>query len=276
MVDISLIVLSKTDDETIYNMTKTCFDSFIKSAQKVNKTFEIVLVESNKETSFFKDYKNIKIITPSESFNFHKYLNVGLKNTSAETYVLSNNDVVFDEYWLEELFKVSDCHKEIMSFSPYDINSNKLNKDIILNNDFVCGYEIQKHITGWCIVLKQDVIKKIKALDERFLFYYADFDYALTLIKYNFKHALITKSKVFHLESMSSKTKKVKPFVLPKRTPKYVINQNWTWVLGNEKMIEGLIVFHDKWGSRRLIKLKQLIAERLANLGLGYFNKYIV
>ena len=276
MVDLSLIVLSKTNSDAVFNMTNTCFKTFIESAEKANKSYEIILVESELNSTYNFEIPQLKTIKPESVFNFHKFLNIGIKVSKAHNYILSNNDLVFDENWLVELFKVADAHPEIDSFSPYDKFSNKLPKTIIEAKDYVCGYEIQKHLSGWCIFTRSKVFSKLKSLDERFDFYYADFDYAMDLQKYNIKHALVTKSEVLHLESMSTEKVEKQDFELPKRTPKYIIEQNWTWVLENKNMIEGLIIFHDKWGERKILKLKLYIAQRLQRLGLGMLNRFIL
>lgn len=278
MAMFSLIVLSRTDSQSIHDMNLECINTFIKSANHIAVGYEVVLIESNKSANY--DYKlpSLKIITPDAAFNFHKFLNIGISNSSGDYYVLSNNDVIFDENWLKEVLDIAKKNTLIKSFSPFDLKSNKLPLENINNKDYLIGYEIQKHLTGWCLVAHKSVFNVIKRLDERFKFYYADNDYAMQLQKYNIKHALVTKAKVHHLESGKSKNNNAdkNPVVINKRVPDYVIKENWTWVLGNEKMEEGLIQFHDKWGGRKLIKIKLGVANVLSKLGLGVFNRLII
>lgn len=271
----SLIALSKTSSDSIYNMNCNCFNSFIQSALNANVEYEIILIESHSNKRY--TYDSVKIITPVEEFNFHKFLNIGIEQANGDYYILSNNDVVFDIEWLAELIAVSKENPRLKSFSPYDKGSNKLSKQLIMGNNYIEGYEIQKHLTGWCIITHKTIFNKLKKLDETFNFYYADFDYALSLQKINIKHALVTKAKVKHLEKPSNKT--IKPIDLKfidKRIPKYVINEKWTWVLQDEKMIDGLIKYHEKWGSRKSIKIKLIIIDKFSRFGLGYFNRFIL
>lgn len=274
----SIIVLSDTKNESVFRMNLDCFNSFIESTKNVVVNYEIILVESNKNSKWKYNLENLKVITPKGEFNFHKFLNIGIKNTLADYYILSNNDVVYDINWLKELLKVSEKNKEILSFSPFDNLSNKLPKEIIENNEQVIGYDIQKHLTGWCLIIRSKLIGLIKEFDERFDFYYADFDYAMQLRKFNVKHTLVTKSKVHHLESMSSKSlnKKESLLKIDERLPKYIIKENWFWVLENQKMIEGVIRFHDKWGSRKVLKVKVVLTDYMSKMGFGYFNRYIL
>ncbi|WP_299888572.1 glycosyltransferase [uncultured Lacinutrix sp.] len=257
-------------------MNVECLNSFVKSAKLANKPFEIILVESSNEADYTYN-EDVKVLKPNTVFNFHKFANIGLRAAKGDYFIFSNNDVVFDKNCLVEFFKVINNNKNIKSFSPYDARSNKLPKAKINTESHILGFEIQKHITGWCIVMHKDVYKIIKELDERFDFYYADNDYAMQLQKYNIKHALVTKAYVEHLEAQSTLKDVVETnFKLPENTPKYIIEEQWTWVLSNEKMINGLIAFHKKWGSRKLIKMKLFLAKNCSNLGLGYLNRYIV
>ncbi|WP_044399017.1 glycosyltransferase family 2 protein [Lacinutrix sp. Hel_I_90] len=278
MTKFSLIVLSKTDKDSIFKMNVECFNTFIDSAKKAGVDYEIILIESNVNANYNYTVKNFEIITPVESFNFHKFLNIGVEHANGDYFILSNNDVVFNVNWLKESIKVMVNNPKIVSSSPLDPKTNKLPKKLIENNNYLLGYQIQKHLTGWCIVIHKSVFNTIKKLDERFEFYYADNDYAMQLQKYNIKHALITKAIVHHLESGNSNHKKeVKKTVsLNKKLPNYIIKENWTWVLENEKMMKGLIQFHDKWGSRRIIKLKLKVVRFFSNIGLGFLNRVIL
>ncbi|WGD34887.1 hypothetical protein [Olleya sp. YS] len=277
MPKFSLIVLSKTDQQSTYDMNVECFDTFIKSAIKAKVDYEILLIESNKNSHYQYNVQHLKIITPKDAFSFHKFLNIGVSHANAEYYILSNNDVVFDINWLVETNNVLQHNPKLLSVSPLDPKANSLPKEALENNNYIVGYQIQKHLTGWCIVAHKKVFEAIKKLDERFGFYYADNDYAMQLQKYNIKHALVTNAIVHHLHGQSSVgDNKNKSFELPAKTPNYIIKENWTWVLNNKKMIEGLILFHDKWGSRKTIKIKLFLANTVSKLGLGYLNRFII
>lgn len=275
MINFSLVILAKTDNENVFNMNLNCINSFVQSVHRANVSYEIIIVESNNHANYDYQNEHLKIIKPNEKFNFHKFGNIGLRLAKGEFYVFSNNDVIFDVNCLMELNKVITSNKDISSFSPYDVSCNSLPTPLIKKSDFVVGYDIQRHITGWCIVMHKRVFKTIKQLDERFNFYYADNDYAMQLQKYNIKHALVTNAKAKHLESKTS-NKSFKSFNLPKNIPKYVIKENRSWILENPEMIKGLIQYHKKWGSRKSIKLKLLIIEKLKMIGLDHFSRFVL
>ena len=258
-------------------MNHNCLESFVISASLVGATYELVLIESNGNATFNYDIKNLTIIKPQKLFNFHRFFNIGIKAAINDYLILSNNDVIFDLDFVKEA-QEGIKKLNLLSYSPYDIKSNKLSKSEVERHDFVKGYDIQKHIAGWCIIVKKTIFDTIGSLDERFPFFYADSDYALILQKYNIQHALLTKCKAVHLESMS-KTGKPKiyyDYKNHKGIPKYVIEENRYWILNSERMINGVIQFHRKWGSRRLLKLKLIIADKLQKWGLGKLNKIIL
>jgi len=276
MRKLSLIILAYTDSQSVFEMNLECIQTFVASAKKASIEYEIILVESDALSTWEYPIEQFKIIKPNHIFNFHKFLNLGIDKASGDHFVLSNNDVVYDVNAITELLSVHKIHPKIQSFSPYDKRSNKLPNQVVSDNKYIIGYDIQKHLTGWCIIVNKNVFKKIKKLDETFDFYYADFDYAMQLRQHNICHALVSQMKVAHLESMSSKNEKNIPATnIPKNIPQYVLKENWTWVLENEKMMAGLIKFHNKWGSRKLIKLKCYLNSKLAKFGLGYLNKFI-
>ena len=273
----SIILLALTIDDQTYNMNVSCISSFLESALEAAVDCEVVLVESNSSANYDYNFENFQIIFPNEVFNFHKFLNLGVAHATGDYYVLSNNDVVYDVNFVKSINNIIHKYYNIHSFSPYDYTSNKLRKTIIEQNEIVEGYEIQKHLTGWCIVMFNKVFEKIGGLDVKFNFYYADNDYAMSLIKYDIKHALITNSYATHLEKVkSSKSKQYDIEYLPANTPKYLIEQNYHWVLNNSKMIEGCIKFHEKWGSRKILKTKVMLATKLSKIGLGRLNRYFM
>lgn len=136
-------------------MNVNCIDSFLKSTDFAGVEKEVILVESYSKSDYNYNFKNIIIVKPISKFNFHKFLNIGIGYSNGDYFVLSNNDVVFEIEFVKEILKVADLNKRILSFSPYDTISNKLPKYYIEHNDYIMGYEIQKHLTGWCLVLKK-------------------------------------------------------------------------------------------------------------------------
>lgn len=276
-MNFTLVILSYTKTKATFSMNLECLKSFVLSADLAQAKYEMILIESNESATFNYGLENLRIIKPRKIFNFHGFLNVGIKSAVNEHLILSNNDVVFSKFFIKEVIKGFTSYN-LSSFSPYDPKSNKLSKAQINQCDYIKGYDLQKQLTGWCIIATRTVFKKIGLLDERFAFFYADSDYAMMLRKYNIQHALLTKCNAYHLEAMSKHglPKLYYDYKKHHGIPNYVIKEKRYWILNSKRMIDGVIQFHNKWGSRKMIKLKLLVASKFQDWGIGYLNRIVL
>lgn len=192
-MDINFIFLSKTSNQKQYEMTCTAFDSLVRS-QKYGDNFNIILMESQSDA--VEKYRNrvdtvvdVSSLTP---FNYNAVINKGLTYIKDyyEWVCVCNNDLVFDENWLQSIKLCLHENPDVKSVCPrYSINQKE--------NEF--GYTCPGHVLGWCFMFHKDVLDKIKKFDEIFDFYFQDNDYAEQLKKYNFKHMSVVNSIVMHL-----------------------------------------------------------------------------
>jgi len=272
---LSAIILAMSTTEELFKMTSNCINSLIASERAID--MEIIIIESNKNYLnlgfVYPDY--VKVIVPDSDFNFHKFLNIGIKVSKGDYVALCNNDLIFQENWFNEIVKISNRHKDILSFSP---NGDKVGSNE--KHTFEIGYKVQKHIKGWCIVVKREVFDQIGLLDETFDFYYADNDYAMSIKCNNIKHALVFNSHVFHLEKKSSSNssdifEEKKDFMDKYKIPDYLLKGKYPWILNNEKSLSGFLKFYNKWGDPALVYRKNKIADMLIKFGLGYFVKFM-
>jgi GT2 family glycosyltransferase len=275
-MNLSIVILSKTDTVELYNMTMDCINSLMKTENTISK--EIVLIESNKDYFNF-DYQYpdfVTVIMPESDFNFHKFLNIGIKASKGNYIALCNNDLIFYENWFSKILEVAKKNKDILSFSPTG-TTPLLNE----KKEFSLGYKVRTHINGWCIIVKKELFDKIGILDEKFDFYFADNDYAMTLKWHNVKHARIHNSHVVHLEKKSTEVpdfflndKKV--FLKQYKIPNYLWNEQYEWVLKSERNLSGFLKFHDKWGAPILYHRKNKISDILIKFKLGFFNRFVL
>jgi GT2 family glycosyltransferase len=272
---LSAIILAMTTTEELFAMTLNCINSLMASENDVD--MEIIVVESNKnyiDSDFiYPDY--VKVIVPESRFNFHKFLNIGIKASIGDYVALCNNDLIFYNNWFNEILKVKKENPSIMSFSP----NGKVN-DCSFDKEFELGYKLRTHIMGWCIVASRNVFPEIGFLDETFDFYFADNDYAMSLKCNNIKHAIVFNSYVAHLEKKSSsengnfKTKN--SFIEKYKIPSYLLNGEYGWVLENEKNLSGFLKFYNKWGSPNLLYRKNKIADIFIKYRLGYLVRFFL
>ena len=275
-IKLSVIILSITNNAEMFKMTSDCIDSLQRSEVKVN--IEILIIESNKNyTNSNWQYPDfVKVIIPESNFNFHKFLNIGIRESTGDFIALCNNDLIFTQNWFTEILHVKNRNPKIKSFSPSE--TQYIGRS---NDDFISGYKIRQHIKGWCIVVERDIFQKIGYLDESFDFYFADNDYAMTLRMNNLKHALVCRSFVKHLEKKSSgeilqKHDENNNFLSKYNVPKYLRTKNFAYILENEKNISGFLKFHFKWGTPKTIYRKNKIADFLFKYNLGYFVRFII
>lgn len=268
---LSVIILTLTNSEELYKMTLNCINSLKESETNVN--FEIILIESNKNylVSNFKYPDFVKVIIPDVKFNFHQYLNIGIKASSGDYIALCNNDLIFYKKWFSEILKITELDSSILSFSPV----STVNVDY--ENIYQIGYKVRTHIMGWCIVANKKLFNKIGYLDETFDFYYADNDYAMTLKSKNIKHAVVFNSKVEHLEKRSSKKETESQSFLDKyKIPQYLYKKEYEWVLNDEKSLDGFLKYHNKWGTPDFLYKKNKLADILIKYNLGYFIRFFL
>jgi GT2 family glycosyltransferase len=106
--------------------------------------------------------------------------------------VISNNDVIFMEGWLEELLK-----PQYPIVSPKCPNDER-QSEITVNTT---GYETGVHLSGWCFMIHRNLWKKIGGFDEDFPFWCADNSLMEQLIKVEVPPMIVPKSIVRHLYS---------------------------------------------------------------------------
>jgi GT2 family glycosyltransferase len=277
MKKLSVVLLTLTNSKELYNMTLNCINTLMESENDI--TIEVIAIESNKDylTSEYKYPDFVKVIVPDTSFNFHKYLNIGIKESTGDYIALCNNDLVFYKNWFTEIFKTAEMDSSVLSFSPA--------KDYKIQYDgfYELGYKVRTHIMGWCIVVNKKMFDKIGLLDETFDFYYADNDYAMTLKSKNIKHAVVFNSKVQHLEKCSSETSPIVleghrsyPYLSKYKIPAYLHKKEYEWVLENEKSLSGFLKYHNKWGSPNFLYKKNKLADIFIKYKLGYFVRFFL
>lgn len=273
---LSVVILAMTNTKELFDMTLNCINSLRASDIDVEK--EIIVVESNKNylDSGFSYPEFVTVIIPDSDFNFHKFLNVGIKASNGDYIALCNNDLIFHENWFSAILEIADKNKNILSFSPTGTVPLLNEKE-----EFSVGYKVRTHINGWCIIVRKELFDKIGALDEKFDFYFADNDYAMTLKRHNIKHAIIYNSYVTHLEKKSTKKPEKllddnKAFLRQYKIPDYLWKDEYKWVLENEKNLSGFLKFHDKWGSPVLCYRKNKITDILIKFKLGLLNWFVL
>jgi hypothetical protein len=275
---INAVILARTVDDEVFQMTKTCVESLLEHGQS-DATIHVTIVESGpggiQELVYPSPWNTIR---PESSFHFHRYLNCGIAAQQADYYLLCNNDLLFHAGWLRELldaFKVAGLGSA-SPLSPGLESQERLRTNS--RSKFKLGYQVAREISGWCLMVSADTLRQIGPLDELFDFYFADYDYALELRRRNIKHALVFDSKVSHLVGKKQSRTLVSSSKPPAhRIPKHIARfKSLWWIHESDRMIDGFHKIESKWGDYRVLRVKQLIHNFLfIQLGIGVLSKVL-
>ncbi len=208
--------------------------------------YKIFLVDNGSSDNSLEIFKNkyssdskIEIIETHANLGFVGGNNVAIKHilkTNFDQILLINNDVIVDPDFLKNLIKNShkyqvlgpkiyfapgyeyhaDWYKpsqkgHVIWFAGGQIDWDNIYGSHIGVDEVDCGQkdQINDHIdflTGCCLLINRRVFEKIGLLDEKFFMYLEDADFCQRAKKADFKLAYIPESKIWHINSGSSKS----------------------------------------------------------------------
>lgn len=199
ITQIDIIILSYAQTEDLKQTTINCINSLMESEDPAEIQFNIIIVESNHELNPYQ-YDYGRTIYPDQPFGYHRYMNMGINMTASSYVCLCNNDLIFHANWATEILKPFKQYLDVFSASPIcSIHHPKMGYK--LNDGLRLGFRVREELAGWCIFMRRDVFKFIGQLDENYIFWCADNDYANTLWLMKLNHVLVTSSIVDHLEN---------------------------------------------------------------------------
>ena len=203
-----------------YDLTKKC----ILSVSKVKfENYKIILVDNeSNETNLnllLNDFDDLKVIKNKSNLGFGVANNQAINYALNENYdyvMLLNNDTEVDHNFISPLINSIEKNSSIGGVQPLIMNYN--NRDLIWSaggyiNKFFGNTTTNKSlgkklnldwITGCCMLLKTEVIKKTKLLDENFFAYYEDVDWSLRIKDLGYSLQLVKTSLIYHHGSISS------------------------------------------------------------------------
>ncbi len=203
-----------------YEDTSKC----IKSLKKISNTlFDIIIVDNNSTDNSLEllkeDFPGIIYLKSEVNLGYAGGMNLGIKyalDKNAEFILLSNNDIIFEENFLEPLLSTFEIDQNIGVVSPKVMYMH--NKELIycaggefklflccginkyqgkLDSEFGNNIGIISHAEGSCLLVKGEVFKKIGLLNEKYFMYFEDLDFSQRVRK-QYKLFYNPKSKVFH------------------------------------------------------------------------------
>lgn len=220
--------------ELLKSLTKIKRDSFLLGTIVVdNFPDDPIKMDSKKYPNL-----NLKIIYNNKNLGFSGGNNVGIKDAlenGADFVLLINNDTYADPNFVEELLKVAENEKEAGIVVPKiyfakgfeyhkKYKENELGKVIWYaggNMDWanIIGYHrgvdevddgqfgqvVETQIaSGCCLMLKRELLEKIRGYDDKYFLYYEDADLSMRAIKKGYRIIFAPKSIIWHKNAQSS------------------------------------------------------------------------
>lgn len=186
--------------------------------------YQIVVVDNNSDEKIETD---CKIIYNQKNLGFAGGNNVGIKyalENKADYVLLLNNDTLVSLDFLTKLIKVGESNKSFGILGPKIYSYQDKNKiwsaggkiNWLYNKGEMKGYgeiergqydnqEEMEYLTGCCLLIKKEVIKKVGLMPEEYFLYYEDTDWSLAAQKAGFKCIFAPQAKIWHKGSASSK-----------------------------------------------------------------------
>jgi len=206
---VSVVIVSNAYDDAALRVTTRCVRSAVDSG-----VHEVIVVEQQPTVNHF----GAKTLHYSFPFNYNKCLNFGIKHAKGDYYAACNNDLVFTFDWWAKLRPIFALGYG--SLSPLERRTAK-EYGLVEGYHYHEGYQIRKHLTGWCFVITKEAYKTIGKFDESVMFWYSDNIYADQLIHKDIKHAIVCCSFVDHVESYTLNRSKNKKELTSDQTKAY-------------------------------------------------------
>ncbi len=186
-----LIIVTRSEPN-LRQMTQDCITSCC---------VRTIVVETSGEPVYYEGVE--EYVLYEGEFNYNRALNMGLERATGDIQILANNDLLFYEGWEA----IGDYMKDL----GYDSGSAWFDGCVFPFGAHVYeGMGIAHQLTGWCLFVTKEAIKKIGKLDERVDFWYSDNLYAEQLRYHKLRHGLFCNVRVDHLGSRTLKTMPIK------------------------------------------------------------------
>ena len=281
MNKLSVIFLSYAINDDVYKMNCDAIKSLVNSEKWEDDQLEVLVMESCKSSVYEYCRDVVKVIIPNEKFNFHRFFNIGLDNSSGDFVAFCNNDVLFEKGWFSAIMSVKEKHPRFMCFSPLDDKYSGMTAAFLPRNKaYYCGWDYGRYFAPWCFVWERKVFKTIGKFDETFDFYAADADETNTLRYYSIPSVVVTASVVRHLSSQTvTKERKINDHRITDYD-KYPLTdaelkRGYQWLWDDDRLYWGYQREKAKWGNVQMTHRVQRFLEKFPFLNIRPISKIL-
>ena len=223
---------------------------FIESIFNYTEDFELIIVDNNSTdgtraylNKLKNKHSNIKVILNGENYGFPKAINQALNIANGKFIVLTNNDIIVTQNWLDKLVSVAESDDNIGIVGPISnfVSGVQLDQNAKYNSieqmhkysDKVSQQNKGEkkefpRVAFLCTLIKKEVIDKIGGLDERFSpGNFEDDDFCLRAQLAGFKTVIAKDVFIHHYGSVSFKAKGENEYAKRLETNKNIFIQKW-------------------------------------------------
>lgn len=151
--------MSKADNTALAGMTQHAIVTAVAGAK--GYAVNVIVIEQVERTT----YRGATTIHRPGLFNYNAAANWGINCGASPYVVVSNNDVTFCDGWLAALM---DAHYPLVS--PIDPWYRR--QVGMVHNE--TGWQIGRHLSGWCFMLTRELWERMGGFDERVRFWCSD------------------------------------------------------------------------------------------------------
>ena len=155
---VDLIILSKAKTYRDSLMTQKAIDTAHDGANGL--PINVIVMEGG-----IGDYHDATTVYNLNKFNYNAFANEGAGMGTAEWIMIANNDLEFKNGWLHQLIAAD--NDLVSPHEPTDIRQQDINKN-------TKGYEIGKHFSGWCFMIRRKLWLEIGGFDDDVDFWFSD------------------------------------------------------------------------------------------------------
>lgn len=188
---LDMVILSNAKSEVFKNMTENAIKTALETS--TGYRINIIVMEQNDNIN----YANATTIHYEGEFNYNAVANLGVLEGKAPYIMVANNDLIFKDNWLFYLLEAD--HNVVSPKCPKDGRQTKFTQN-------TKGFEVGRHFSGWCFMMKRTIWEEIGGLDEDFGFWFADNATVKQLEAKGYTPMIVPKSLVEHLGSRTLTT----------------------------------------------------------------------
>ncbi len=221
------------------HLTRNCLASIKKHT---GLPYEIIIVNNgstDKTKAVMGRLPGIKLISNTKNMGFAYACNQGIKQASGKYVVLLNNDTIVSRSWLDNMISCLDSSPQIGIVGPLSnfVAGRQLVKgpglkrynfgDGVMNVREPAKWFEVDFLSGFCMVLKRELINKIGLLDERFnIGSFEDNDYCLRALQGGYRLMVAGDTFIYHLGSQTFRGNRIDDRKVGERN-RSLFNQKW-------------------------------------------------